>query len=69
MAETNRDRYKSDIIRNNMWKMDEDPYYLVRLKGDDNRAINLDENALRLLKAYYDGKITKEQIDALCTES
>ena len=57
-----RDPYKAKIIRTELQKMFDDPYYMVQLKGTDCYAINLDQNALRLLEAYYDGVITEEQI-------
>lgn len=60
-----KDTYKSTIIKEQLVKMAEDEYYIVRLKGDTGKAINLNEYALRLLQAYYDGVITEQQIDAI----
>ena len=45
--------------------MDTDEYYLTRLKGDSGKVINLDQYALKLLQAYYNGIITEDQIENL----
>lgn len=60
-----RDTYKSNIIQDQFAEMAADEYYIVRLKGDSGKAINLDWYALRLLQAYYDGHITEKQIENL----
>lgn len=60
-----KDTYKSNIIQDQFVKMAADEYYIVRLKGDSGKAINLDWYALRLLQAYYDGLITEKQIENL----
>ena len=63
-----RDPYKVNIIQENLGKMAGDEYYLVRLKGDAGKSINLDEGALKLLKAYYEDTVpalTPEQRDAV----
>lgn len=56
-----RDPYKVNIIRENLEKMERDEYYLVQMKGDSGKAINLDETALKLLQSYYNGFITKNE--------
>lgn len=60
-----KDTYKSNIIQNHFAAMTENEYYMVRLKGDSGKAINLDWYALRLIQAYYDGIITEKQIEDL----
>lgn len=50
-----KDPYKADVIRGEMEKIKEDEYYQVKLKGDTGKAINLDMEALRILKMYYNG--------------
>lgn len=60
-----KDTYKSNIIQDQFAEMAADEYYIVRLKGDSGKAINLDWYALRLLQAYYDGRITEKQIENL----
>lgn len=60
-----KDTYKSNIIQNHITKMDTDEYYLTRLKGDSGKVINLDQYALKLLQAYYNGIITEDQIENL----
>lgn len=52
-----RDPYKADIIKEEMEKAAKDEYYLVRLRGDTGKAINLDREALELLHAYYEGAL------------
>lgn len=60
-----KDTYKSNIIQEQSARMAADEYYKVRLKGESGKAINLDQHALRLLQAYYDGIITEKQIENL----
>lgn len=47
------DAYKADILTEMLSKMEQDEYYLCRLKGDDTKSINLDEEAIKLLIEYY----------------
>lgn len=61
-----KDLYKAGVIKDVIEKAKADEYYLVRLKGDDGKAINLDEGALRLLIAYYGGSITEDELDTIC---
>lgn len=60
-----KDTYKSNIIKEQSVKMAENEYYKIRLKGESGNAINLDEYALRLLQAYYEGIITEQQIETM----
>ena len=60
-----KDTYKSNIIQDHFAEMTADEYYIVRLKGDSGKTINLDWHALRLLQAYYDGIRTEKQIENL----
>ena len=48
-----RDPYKVDILNKILHGMDNDEYYLPRLKGDDTKAIYLDREAIELLIDYY----------------
>lgn len=57
-----KDPYKANVIRENLAKMAADAYYLVRLKGDAGKAINLDEEVLKILQSYYEGGAIKETI-------
>lgn len=59
------DPYKANIIKNESDRMRHDEYYIVQLRGDNGKPINLDQNALRLLQAYYDGSITEDQVRSL----
>lgn len=59
------DPYKVKIIQDEAGKMAEDRYHMVQLKGG-GKAINLDQNALQLLEAYYDGTIAEEQVRYIC---
>lgn len=45
--------------------MNTDEYYIARLRGDSEKTINLDQHALKLLQAYYNGIITEDQIENL----
>lgn len=47
------DRYKVDILIEMLEGMKKDEYYLCRLKGDDTKSINLDEEAILLLIEHY----------------
>ena len=47
------DVYKVDILTEMLSKMEQDEYYLCRLKGDDTKSINIDENAVKILIEYY----------------
>ena len=57
LIEAAKDQYKVNVIQQNLDKMVEDEYYLVRLRGDEGKAINIDAPALLLLQAYYSGLI------------
>lgn len=51
-----RDKYKANVIRQNLEKLAGDGYYCpVRLKGGAGDAISLDADALGILLAYYGG--------------
>jgi hypothetical protein len=47
------DNYKVKVLTEMLNKMQQDDYYLCRLKGDNTKSINLDENAIKLLIEYY----------------
>ena len=47
------DGYKVEILTDILSSMQRDEFYLCRVKGDDTKAINLDENAVKLLIEYY----------------
>lgn len=47
------DAYKVKILTEILNHMKDDEYYLCRLKGDDTKSINLDENAIKILIEYY----------------
>ena len=47
------DRYKVQILNQILDGMDNDEYYLARLKGDDTNAINIDREAIELLIVFY----------------
>lgn len=47
------DTYKVNILTEILNNMQQDEYYLCRLKGDDTKSINLDEDAIKLLIEYY----------------
>ena len=59
------DPYKSTIICDHIREMAGNEYYMVRLKGDKGNDINIDETALQLLNAYYNGKISDHEIAAM----
>lgn len=48
-----RDPYKVDILNHILDRMDNDEYYLARLKGDDTKSINIDREAIELLIDFY----------------
>lgn len=60
------DPYKVKRITEELDKTKRDAFYLVRLRGDTGNAINMDTKALELLRAYYDGQITDEEVDMIC---
>lgn len=47
------DNYKVNVLTEMLNGMKRDEYYLCRLKGDDTKSINLDENAIKILIEYY----------------
>lgn len=47
------DEYKVKVLTEMLDEMKKDEYYLCRLKGDNTKSINLDENAIKLLIEYY----------------
>ena len=47
------DSYKVEILTDILNDMERDEFYLCRVKGDDTKAINLDEEAVKLLIEYY----------------
>lgn len=47
------DTYKVNILTEILNNMQQDEYYLCRLKGDDTKSINLDEDAIKILIEYY----------------
>jgi hypothetical protein len=51
-----KDDYKVKTIVEIMEGMFYDEYYKARLKGEDTKAINIDDAALALLQAYYEGQ-------------
>lgn len=51
-----KDPYKAKVIKGELEKMKNDEFYLVRLKGGTGKAINLDEDALKLLIEHYEGR-------------
>ena len=51
------DKYKVEIINEHIKALAEDEYHLAQLSGGHFKNINLDENALILLRQYYEGKI------------
>lgn len=61
-----KDQYKADVITEELGKMDSDGYYLVRLKGDTGKALNVERPVLMLMRAYYEGKLSDDEIEAIC---
>jgi hypothetical protein len=47
------DDYKIEILKSILKNMRENDFYICRLKGDNENAINLDEKAIKLLIKYY----------------
>lgn len=47
------DSYKVDVLTDILNGMQKDEFYICRVKGDDTGAINLDEEAVKLLIKYY----------------
>ena len=47
------DGYKVEVLTDILNSMQKDEFYLCRVKGDDTKAINLDEEAVKLLIEYY----------------
>lgn len=47
------DHYKVNVLNEMLDGMRQNEYYLCRLKGDDTKSINLDENAIKILIEYY----------------
>ena len=47
------DNYKVNVLNEMLDGMKKNEYYLCRLKGDNTKAINLDEEAIKLLIEYY----------------
>lgn len=52
-----KDWYKVKVIDECLDGMKKDEYTLTRLKGDHTKAINIDEEALMLLRKYYNGEM------------
>lgn len=53
-----RDKYKVNAIDEFLETMRKDEYALTRMKGDYGRkTINIDEDALKLLRRYYNGEL------------
>ena len=49
------DGYKAEVLTDILSGMRNNEFYLCRVKGDDTKAINLDEEAVQLLIKYYEG--------------
>ena len=47
------DDYKVKSLTEILEAMKQDEYYICRVKGDNTKAINLDEKAVKLLIEYY----------------
>jgi hypothetical protein len=47
------DAYKVGVLTEMLNGMKQDEYYLCRLKGDDTKSINLDEDAIKILIEHY----------------
>lgn len=47
------DDYKVKLLTKILKAMKQDEYYICRVKGDNTKAINLDEEAVKLLIEYY----------------
>ncbi len=47
------DEYKVSVLKEMLDGMQQNEYYLCRLKGDNTKSINLDENAIKILIEFY----------------
>ena len=47
------DDYKVKILKQMLEELKQDEYYLCRLKGDNTKSINLEEDVIKLLIEYY----------------
>ena len=47
------DDYKVKVLTEILNSMRQDEFYLCRVKGDNSKAINIDEDAIKLLIKYY----------------
>ncbi len=47
------DSYKINVLKEMLQGIKQDKYYLCRLKGDNTKSINLDEDAIKILIEYY----------------
>lgn len=47
------DTYKVNILEKILEGMTRNEYYLCRVKGDDTKYINIDDDAVKLLINYY----------------
>ena len=47
------DIYKVNILTEILNSMQQDEYYLCRLKGDNTKSINLDKEVVKILIEYY----------------
>ncbi len=54
-----KDLYKVGMIVKHLKAQTDDEYYLVQVTGNAGKPINLDKDALLLLKKYYEGKYCK----------
>lgn len=50
------DSYKVNILMKILESMKQNKHYLCRLKGDNTKYINIDEEAIKLLIKYYSNK-------------
>ena len=50
--------YRAKIIKENLEELKKDTYAICKLKGakEEIKTINIDEDELRLLLAFYEGK-------------
>lgn len=46
-------KYKVEVLTEILKNMQEDEYYQCKIKGDNTKAINLDEEAVKMLIDYY----------------
>jgi hypothetical protein len=47
------DEYKVKILKEILEEMQQEEYYLCRLKGDNTKSINLAEDAIKILIEFY----------------